>query len=397
MRGSIIKRSRRSWALVVELDRAPDGRRRQKWVTYVVPPDLSQREAMKQAEGKLAELLRDIHRGEFAEPPTLTVIQWLRRWRETVKGLRRPQTDVTYRFVIEHHVARSPLADVLLQKLRASDLERYYASLTTLKPSSVALHHSVIRAALGRAVRDRLIVRNVACDGVERPAKPKDGAAARACWTATEARAFLAASKAAGPMEAAFYALALDSGMRRNELAGLTWDRVNLEAGRVTVDRQILGDDKEGRAVFGPTKSGRARDVLLASETIALLRTHKAQQAALKLKNRTSYDDGGLVFAKEHRDLQRPGMRLGQPLADRLWVRDFHRLTAAAGVRRITFHGLRHTAATLLLQAGTSIRVVADRLGHAKVSMTLDVYAHALPDAQQAAAERMGALLHGAV
>jgi integrase len=396
MRGSIIKRSRRSWALVVELDRTPDGKRRQKWVTFAVPPDVSQREATKQAEGKLAELLRDIHRGEFTEPSSLTVLAWLRRWRENLKGLRRPLTDRTYRFVIEHHVAHAPLAAVPLQKLRASDLERYYASLTTLAPSSVALHHSVIRAALGRAVRDRILSRNVACDGVERPTRSKDHAGARACWTAAEARAFLTHAKAAGAQEAAFYALALDTGARRGELAGLTWDRVHLDAGRITIDRQIIGDDGDRRAVFGPTKSGRTHDVTIAAETIALLRTHKAQQAALKLKHRTSYDDAGLVFAKELPDLQRPGMRLGQPLADRLWVRDFHRLAEAAGVRRITFHGMRHTAATLLLQAGTSIRVVADRLGHAKVSMTLDVYAHALPDAQQAAAERMSALLHGA-
>ena len=73
----------------------------------------------------------------------------------------------------------------------------------------------------------------------------------------------------------------------------------------------------------------------------------------------------------------------------------FAKLTEAAGVRRIKFHGLRHTSATLSLQAGTPEHVVAARLGHAKVEMTLNVYAHALPNQQQAAAERLGAMLHG--
>ena len=65
-----------------------------------------------------------------------------------------------------------------------------------------------------------------------------------------------------------------------------------------------------------------------------------------------------------------------------------------AGVKAIKFHGLRHTCATLLLQAGQPIHVVSKRLGHAKVSMTLEVYAHVLPDMQADAADALGALLH---
>jgi integrase len=61
----------------------------------------------------------------------------------------------------------------------------------------------------------------------------------------------------------------------------------------------------------------------------------------------------------------------------------------------VKFHGCRHTCATLLLQAGTPVHVVAQRLGHAKVTMTLEVYAHALPNQQQDAAAALGALLHG--
>jgi integrase len=64
-------------------------------------------------------------------------------------------------------------------------------------------------------------------------------------------------------------------------------------------------------------------------------------------------------------------------------------------VKRITFHGLRHTCATLLLQARTPVHAVSERLGHSKVSMTMEVYAHVLPDMQRDAATTMGALLHG--
>ena len=114
----------------------------------------------------------------------------------------------------------------------------------------------------------------------------------------------------------------------------------------------------------------------------------------MKMKNRTSYKDFGLIFAREAEDLQTPEAELGQPLTT-LSESRFVTLLKEAGVRQIKFHGLRHTCATLLLQAGTPVHVVSQRLGHAKASMTLDVYAHALENAQQDAAARLGALLHG--
>ena len=72
----------------------------------------------------------------------------------------------------------------------------------------------------------------------------------------------------------------------------------------------------------------------------------------------------------------------------------FRRLIAAAGVRAIPFHGLRHTCATLLLQAGVPVHVVQERLGHTRIEMTLGIYAHALPAMQQDADAKLAALLY---
>jgi integrase len=383
------------WSLVFDLGFHVDPktgakRRRQKWVSF--------RGTKTDAQKKLRDLLGQTDSGTFVEPAKLTVIEWLRSWLGGVQRLRRPRTYSVYRSVVEGHVAKSGLAGLLLQRLTPSDLEAYYASLKAA-PATVALHHAVIRCALDKAVRDHKAARNVAKDKVERPKAEKGVASATAreqCWSALEARRFLDAAKDATAQAAAFFALALDTGARKAELAGLTWAHMNFDAGRVTFAQQLLGDDADGLPVFGPTKTGHARDVTISPQTVGLLRAHKAQQAALKLRNRTSYVDADLVFAKEHGNLQTPRAKLGQPLpVDRLARFEFHRLVKAAGVKRIVFHGLRHTTATLLLQAGTPIKNVADRLGHANASMTLDVYAHALPDQQQAAAERLGGILHG--
>src|SRR5688500_9140634 len=95
----------------------------------------------------------------------------------------------------------------------------------------------------------------------------------------------------------AFYALALDSGARKGELCGLRWENVDLAAGKMRIVQQLVtpGPSPE----FGPPKNGQPRTVSLAAETITLLRAHKRHQARIKMANRTTYADHGLVFAKE--------------------------------------------------------------------------------------------------
>ncbi len=150
--------------------------------------------------------------------------------------------------------------------------------------------------------------------------------------------------------------------------------------------------------VFGPTKTGAQRTISLSAQTVALLRAHRRHQRELRLANGPRYRDLGLVFAKEWKDLVGQSEPLGLPLqANNSGKRKYATLITAAGLSRIKFHGLRHTCATLLLRAGHPPHVVAERLGHAKVSMTMEVYAHVLPDMQRDAAATMGALLYSSI
>lgn len=177
-----------------------------------------------------------------------------------------------------------------------------------------------------------------------------------------EARQFLVAAKQAGSQAAALYSLALEAGMRKNELYGLGWKHVDLEGAQVTVERQLTKGGSE--PVYGPPKNGRARTITLPAETVDLLRAHNRAQAELKMANRASYHDHGLVFAKEYGELRRRLDKIGDPLqSNNLGERSFARLCTAAKVRRITFHGLRHTSATLLLSDGEPVHLVSERLG----------------------------------
>jgi integrase len=394
MRGHLFKRPSGAWVAVLTLGYQKDStgkvRQKQRWIT------LSGCRTKKQAQEKMREHLTAVDKGTFVEPSKLTLGTWLTEWLEkAVKPpLCRRSTYVRYTNIVEA-IQKGPIADIPLQKLRPSDIERYYADATNVAPGTLSLHHTVIHRALRKAKRDNLVAVNVASDLEGRPRSRRDPESARQnCWTTEEAQTFLAVARQAGPQDAAFYSLAVETGMRKSELCGLRWTDIDLDAGVVAVVRQLTKPGPE--PTFGPPKNGRARDITITPETVELLRAHKRRQAELKMANRTTYCDHGLTFAKEYGDLTNRKDLIGQPLqANNLGERSFRRLIKAAKVRPITFHGLRHTSATMQLRAGVEVHVVARRLGHSDVSITLNVYAHALPDMQRSAATKIGALLHG--
>jgi integrase len=397
MRGHLVQRYEGSWSIVLDLGYEADTatgkmKRRQKWITV--------RGSKRDAEARLAELVRDVNRGELVMPHKRTVGEWLEEWLD--KAIKPPARTLrayeTYKSVIARHL-KPRLGAIPLQQVKAADLKAYYTEAggraeDPLAPATLEQHHTILHSALQAAVLEGLVQRNVAKLVVGKPHAPEGHEDAREhCWEAHEAKAFLVAAKTAGAQPGAFYDLALDTGARKGELCGLRWSDVDLAAARVTFERQLL---KPGPSpVFGPVKNKTPRTVEIAAETVALLRRHRGHQAELKLANREHYHDHGLVFAKEWGDLTRRRDTLGEPLqSNNLGQREFARLIKAAGVRPIKLHGLRHTCATLLLQAGVPAHVVQRRLGHKKIEITLAVYAHALPAMQQDAAARLAAVLH---
>ena len=203
------------------------------------------------------------------------------------------------------------------------------------------------------------------------------------CWESDEAKRFLEVACEVGPLQAAFYTLALETGMRKGEIAGLRWKDVDFDRCTVRVAQQLLRPGRE--PVFGPPKSKSAkRTVDITPETAQLLAEHRKQQLEVKMANRREYRDFGLVFAKPN----------GAPLSvNNIGQREFADLIEEARIKRITFHGLRHTSATLSLQAGTLVHVVSQRLGHKKIEITLNVYGHALPSMGRDAAAKVASLL----
>ncbi len=148
--------------------------------------------------------------------------------------------------------------------------------------------------------------------------------------------------------------------------------------------------------MFGPPKNGRPRTLSISEEMVRLLKKHRAHQNRRKRANRHLYRDRGLVFAKDWEDMQRETDCLGDPLQiNNIAERQFDPLQEKAGVRRIKFHGLRHTFATLALANGWQPHEVQRALGHKRVEITLNIYGHVLPDRKKEMAAHMGRILHG--
>jgi integrase len=162
---------------------------------------------------------------------------------------------------------------------------------------------------------------------------------------------------------------------------------VNLEAGTASVVGS-LHRDLEGRLAIADTKTSTSRRTLALTPTaVTTLRQHRAVQAQQRIAMGPAWQDHDLVFstgkgtAVAPTDLHRKSFR---PLLER------------SGVRRIRFHDLRHTAATLLLEQGIHPKVVSEMLGHSGVAITLDTYSHVSPALHQGAAAVMEGILNPA-
>jgi integrase len=310
MRGSIRKRYKDSWNIILDVGYQLDPdtgkqRRVQKWFTV--------QGTKRDAEKKLAELVHNLHRSEYVEPSKLTAGEWLHEWLETAVNPpnKRLRTYETYKSVIERHLMPA-VGHLRLQQLRPTDLKHYYNE-SSLSPTTLEQHHTVLHSAIKGAQLQGLVQRNVASLVIGKPHRPEGREdVLKHCWEAEEARRFVTAAKALGPQPAAFYTLALDSGARKGELCGLKWGDIDMDAGTVAIVRQLIKPGPE--PLFGPLKNGESRTISIVPETEALLRKHKAHQAELKLADRTHYHDHGLVFAKEWEHLRRHGDTLGHPL-----------------------------------------------------------------------------------
>ena len=178
--------------------------------------------------------------------------------------------------------------------------------------------------------------------------------------------------------------VAVQTGARLGELLALRWSDIDLDAGRLSIQRALEHFTSAQPASFRQPKTAKGRrSIALSPDTVPVLREHRAQQSAGRLHLGAAWNDHDLVFCDP----------LGLPAHKFQVSSRFIRIARAAGFDGLRFHDLRHTAATLMLGAGVHPKIVSERLGHSTIAITLDTYSHVLPEMQREAAAALDDVL----
>jgi integrase len=246
------------------------------------------------AQRFLTDVLSRLGDGSYAQPSKATLAEFLNgEWLPSVESTLRPLSITQYRSVVRLRIVPF-LGHLRLQALTGGHLNGLYRELEQagLSTSTRRLTHAVLHRALRDAVRWGKLVRNPA-DMADPPAAARPRAQA---WTATELARFL--EHVQGDPLFPLWRLAATTGMRRGELAGLSWRCLDLEGARLAVEQQLV--PTRGGCTFGPPKSSRSRrTIALDPETVRILRSNQEAQLLERDFAGPAYVDADLVFCDE--------------------------------------------------------------------------------------------------
>jgi integrase len=339
----------------------------------------------------MTSLLSDLERGVYVAPSRQTLADFLERaWLPAIVPTIRAATWDSYSRVLRLHVIPLGVGRVPIQDVDGPRLNALYGELLRpkphghgLSPRSVQYVHVILHRAFRDAIRWDRVYRNP-CDAADPPrglTRPR-----LRVWTAAEVSRFL--QLAADDRLVALWHLLATTGLRRGEALGLHWEDLDLDVGRLSIKRtliQIANYTKDGTdwMLGAPKTRSGYRLVELDRGTVAVLRSHRLRQAEERLRLGEHYLSNDFVFTRVD----------GRPLHPKLVSQPFRRLVARLALPPLSVHGLRHTWATLALQAGVHPKVVQERLGHAQISVTLDTYSHVTPAMDREAATTVAALI----
>lgn len=358
------------------------------------------------ARKAVRDALSKVDAGTWIDPSKQTLGEYLDTW---AAGLRLGDSTVaSYKKNIRLHI-KPYIGGVKLASLTSKKIDQVYRKLETggrrdhkgeltgkpLAARTVRYVHTILRAALQAAVdgEPAMLAKNPA-DKANPPTAKEAKAPEMHPWTNAQLRTFLDWSRENSALHVAWFTLGY-TGVRRGELLALRWRDVDLDAGTISVRRSVgLSRVKGEKAQIkeGPTKTNQPRVIDIDPETVALLRAHKRERGALALQ--LARNDA-LIFGDAEGEWRHPE-RFSRTFKDHLarCRRDLGKVEGVEAPDEIRLHDLRHSHATILLRAGTNPKIVSERLGHASVTITMNVYAHCLPSMQREAVTRFASIMN---
>ena len=366
--GSIRQRPDGRWEGRISLGRDGSGKRLQKSFYG---------DSQEEVARKIRQATAQIDEGTFVAPSKMTVKAWLEIWLEEYTGGIKENTLVSYRIQVEKNILPY-IGAIKLSALQPHNIQKAMNAIhkRPLSAKSVKNVFGVLHKALAQAVLNGYISKNP-CDGVQLPRVERKDISPLG---EDEIRAFLKAIS--GHKNETLFKVALFTGMRQAELMGLQWRHVDFNAGTIIVCQQLIHEKKkQGIYKFAPTKTDNIRKITPAPIVMQWLHQLKKTQAAQRLAMGNQWDTSlpDLVFTNE----------FGKNMSNTTLTHQVKRLAGAIGKQGFRFHDLRHSYAVAAIRAGDDMKTISSNLGHATISITMDVYASFTDDMAKASASRM--------
>lgn len=347
-----------------------NGKRKQKWVsTGLNEKGNNKRLANQKMQEILANFKESLNNTSSKNDDKL-FISYLKEWLLDIKNTIEENTYDSYKVIVNKTCDYFENTNIILNELKPADIQKFYTYLYSkeLTGNTVLHYHNLIRKALQTALKLDLILSNPA-DRVERPKKEQF---IGSFYSQTELNRLFNLIKD-DPLKIVIY-LASFYGLRRSEVLGLKWDAFNFEDNTITIKHKAIQGKKDNKTVVilkDKTKNQSSyRTLPLVPEIISLLKEHKKQIDTNKQLCGNSYnkeylnyicvDSVGTIFRPEY-------------------VTDHFTLIMSKNkntLRKIRFHDLRHSCASLLLAKGIPMKEIQDWLGHSTYSTTANIYAH---------------------
>ncbi|MFK9095458.1 tyrosine-type recombinase/integrase [Bacillus salipaludis] len=358
MKGTVFKRGD-TWTYVVDIGRDPKtGKRKQK--------SKGGFRTKKEADSSLRKLLIEVEEERYLEPSKEIFSTYFEKW--FFRHYAKRVSITTYnskKYVVKKHLIEDNIFNIKpISKITTKDIDDFFDIKLDegLGPAYIRIMHNLLRQAFEQAKIWNMINFNPVINASPPPIKDCD----IDTWTKDEVSHFLKCIRSESIYIA--FVIAIYTGLRRGEVLGLKWEDIDFKTQVINIRRSLACTENGLILKEVKTKSSR-RQISISPFVINELLAHKEQQDSLKKRLGLIFKEEDLIITDE----------LGGRKDPRNLLRQMERLIKKAGVKRISFHGIRHTHATLMLTNGENIKVVADRLGHSRASTTLNFYAHSIP------------------
>jgi integrase len=311
--------------------------------------------------------------------------EFLKEWLyNTLLLNKKPSTKVRYDGIFRNYIKGSPIYDIKLKDLTASDIQKYYNDLIKKGKTvgNVRMLHKLINPCIRYAYDNNKLIKDFSRALVLPENKRLEEIDEVRPFTIEEQFKFIHAIE--GNELEALYSSALDTGLREGELFALTWLDINFDKEYVDVNKSYkcvknIETGKYEDVIQPPKTKNSIRKVPMPKHLINKLKQYHEDQKSLKKKMANLYKDKNLIFCNMY----------GNYLDSSNVLDKFKKILKDNSIPERRFHDLRHTYATRLFELGENPKTVQKLLGHSDISTTLDTYTHVLENIKEKAAAKI--------